>query len=109
MKRTPQLKRQRRKQAIRKRLAGTAEVPRVFVFRSNKYIYVGAADDTKHKVIMSQSAKKGVASAKKLGEAFGKALAGKKIKSVVFDRSGYKYHGQVAALAEGMRSAGINF
>ncbi len=104
-----QLKRERRKVAIRQRVHGSAEKPRVFVHRTNKYLYVGAANDDNHEVLCSAFDKKGVKNAKKLGEKFGKLLSKKDVKSVVFDRSGYKYHGQVKALADAIRESGINF
>ena len=100
-------KRMRRKASIRKNLSGTAEIPRVYVFRSNRYIYVSAADDTSHKVLGTKRAGKGVDKALQLGKDFGKWLKEQKIERVVYDRSGYKYHGQVKAIADGLREAGV--
>jgi large subunit ribosomal protein L18 len=110
-------KRNRRKAHIRKRILGTPERPRMTVFRSNKHMYVQAIDDSSGKTIASASSlekdltglKNSVENAAKLGEAFGKRLGDKNLKSVVFDRNGYKYHGIVKAIADGARKAGIEF
>ena len=108
-------KRQKRISKIRSKISGTASVPRVSVFRSNKYIYVQAIDDVKaHTIASSKKVAKDknmtkVDVAKKTGEAFGIQLKNLKIKNVVFDRAGFKYHGRVKALAEGIRSVGIKF
>jgi large subunit ribosomal protein L18 len=110
-------KRIRRKVHIRKRVLGTPECPRMSVFRSNKHMYVQAIDDATGTTIAAASnlekelgtLKNSVESAGKLGEAFGKRLSEKKLKSVVFDRNGYKYHGIVKAIADGARKAGIEF
>ena len=94
-------KRERRKVHIRKNLYGTAEKPRVFVFKSNRYFYAGIADDEKGIVIKSFMAKKKsddiIAMAKKFAKQAGK------YESVVFDRSGYKYHGLVQTFVEALR------
>jgi len=110
-------KRNKRKMHIRKRISGTEARPRVSVFRSNRHMYVQAIDDEHGRIIVSVSIlekeltglKNSVESAAKLGEAFGKRLNEKNLKSVVFDRNGYKYHGIVKAVAEGTRKAGIDF
>lgn len=102
-------RREKRRKHIRKSLHGTAEKPRIFVYKSNAYLYVGAADDDAQKVLMSSSTDKGLAKAEKLGEEFGKKLVKAKYETVVFDRSGYKYHGNVQAVADGMRKAGLKF
>lgn len=109
--------RQRRKLHIRKNLVGTASRPRVCVFRSNRYISVQAVDDERGGPIVglsefgikSKSETKPVERAQMLGEKFGEVLKKQKIKTIIFDRSGYKYHGRVKALAEGLRSSGIKF
>jgi len=113
------LKRERRKKRIRKRISGTGERPRVCVYKSNRYIYVQAVDDEKGEIITSLSSikyrqegkvnYKSVKIAKRLGEEFGKLLIKKGIKEIVFDRSGYPYHGRVKALAEGIRTQGVKF
>lgn len=96
-------------------MAGTTTRPRVTVFRSNKYTWVQAIDDTKAHVVASISAQqvkeaKGpkVEVAQKLGEELAELLTKKKVNQVVFDRSGYRYHGRVKAVAEGLRAKGIN-
>lgn len=111
--------RQRRKAAIRKRLSGTTQRPRLVVFRSLKNIYAQIIDDTKGITLVSMSTiakdvemEKGTKKTEqsfqiglKLGE---KALAAG-ITTVAFDRAGYKYHGRVKAVADGARKAGLAF
>ncbi len=97
---------------------GSADRPRLSVFRSNKYIYVQAIDDAARKTLISfsslQKARKDKATkmkktdqARLVGQEFAKLLLGKKIKTCVFDRSSYAYLGRVKALAEGLREGGI--
>ena len=110
-------KRNKRKVHIRKRILGSPERPRMTVFRSNKHMYIQAIDDSTGKTIVAVSSLEkelsgmvnSVENAAKLGEAFGKRLSEQKLKSVVFDRNGYKYHGIVKAIADGARKAGIDF
>ena len=110
-------KRLKRKIHIRKSVSGTAERPRMTVTRSNKNLYIQVIDDIDGKTLASistlekefASLKPVVADAEKLGEAMGKRLVDKNIKTVVFDRNGYLYHGVVKALADGARKAGIKF
>jgi large subunit ribosomal protein L18 len=110
-------KRLRRKVHIRKRLSGTAERPRMTVTKSNRRIGVQIIDDTKGHTLVSASTlekdlrniKATVAGAGQLGEIMGKRLLEKNIKTVVFDRNGYLYHGIVKALADGTRKAGVVF
>jgi large subunit ribosomal protein L18 len=110
-------KRLKRKVHIRKRISGTAERPRMTVTRSNRSISVQIIDDTKGHTLASASTlekdlrdiKANVAGAAQLGEAMGKRLLEKNIKTVVFDRNGYLYHGVIKALADGTRKAGIEF
>jgi large subunit ribosomal protein L18 len=108
----------RRKKRIRKKIRGTSNRPRLSVFRSNRHIYIQAIDDDKNVTLIASSdlklkkadlagTKKEIAS--KVGTLFGKALKAKKIKEVVFDRGGYKYHGRVKELADSIRSEGIIF
>jgi len=121
---TPKVRRRlRRKGAIRKRLSGTAERPRLAVFRSAKHIYAQAVDDTTGRILAASSdlesgvktsiesnedkAKK--ARARLVGEAIGKKLVGLKIEAVVFDRNGFMYHGRVKEVADGARAAGLKF
>jgi large subunit ribosomal protein L18 len=108
--------RARRKRRIRGRISGTAERPRVSVFRSNKAIYAQLVDDAAAKTIVAARSgevdaaglKKGEV-AKKVGELLAQRAKDKGIESVVFDRSGYLYHGRVKALAEGAREGGLAF
>lgn len=112
--------RERRKLRIRRKLSGTAERPRVTVFRSLKHIYAQAIDDVSGKTLAHMSTLtadvKGAISesdktdaAKKVGAALAKALLAKGVTQVVFDRNGYLYHGRVSALAEGAREGGLKF
>lgn len=106
------------KMRIRKTIIGTAETPRVSVFRSNKEIYAQIIDDSKGTTLLSASSREkdlaGVKGTKtQIATAVGKALAEKAVKagieSVTFDRNGYLYHGRVKALAEGAREGGLKF
>jgi len=110
----------RRKLRVRKKIKGTGERPRLSVYRSSHHLYAQIIDDTEHKTIVALSTlEKGFASekakltkietAKKLGAQLGKLAIDKGITKVVFDRSGYIYHGRVAALAEGARESGLVF
>ena len=112
--------RHKRHERIRNHLSGTAERPRLAVFRSNKYIYVQAIDDTKgHTLAAASSLDKDVAAglesksdteaAKAVGKAIAGKLADKGIKTVVYDRAGYVYHGKVQALADAAREGGLVF
>lgn len=110
-------KRLKRKIHIRKRVSGTAARPRMTVTRSNNNLYMQVIDDTSGRTLASistlekefASLKPTVADAGKLGEAMGRRLIDKDIKTVVFDRNGYLYHGVVKALADGARKAGVEF
>jgi len=110
-------KRLRRKVHIRKRISGTTERPRMTVTRSNKSLSVQIIDDSKGHTLACASTlekdlkkiKATVAGAAQLGEIMGKRLLEKNIKTVVFDRNGYLYHGIIKALADGTRKAGIEF
>ncbi len=110
--------RERRQAKIRNKIRGNAKKPRFNVFRSNKYIYVQAIDDVKGVTITSFSSlkldKKDLNKTKTeqailVGENFGKLLIKKGINTGVFDRSSYRYHGRVKALADGIRKAGVKF
>ena len=108
--------RARRKRRIRGRLNGTPERPRVSVFRSNKAIYAQLVDDAAAVTIAAaRSAEidgaglKKSEVAKKVGELLAQRAKDKGIERVVFDRSGYLYHGRVKALAEGAREGGLEF
>jgi large subunit ribosomal protein L18 len=110
-------KRFKRKVHIRKSISGTAERPRMTVFRSNRSLSIQIIDDTKGNTLASastlekelKSIKTTVAGGGQLGEVMGKRLLEKNIKTVVFDRNGYLYHGVVKAIADGARKAGIQF
>lgn len=110
-------RRKRIHRKIRKRIRGIKNCPRFGVFRSLKHIYAFLIDDENGKTIISVHEKeiKGASkmSKKEKVEAIGKLIAkkslAKKIEKVVFDRSGYKYHGQVKLLAESARKAGLKF
>ncbi len=110
-------RRDKRKAHIRKRVSGTFEKPRVSVFRSNLHLYAQVIDDTKGVTICNISGvekeyaalRNNVENAKKLGLELGKRMSSKNIKTCVFDRNGYKYHGIVKSFADGIREAGIEF
>jgi large subunit ribosomal protein L18 len=98
--------RKRRKMHIRKTLKGTGEVPRVFVFKSNKYFYVGLANDDDQKVLMSKMCNKKEKDIKTLAKDISKKL--KEYNKLVFDRSGYKYHGLIKIFVETLRENKVN-
>jgi large subunit ribosomal protein L18 len=100
-------RREKRKMHIRKKISGTADVPRVFVFKSNRYFYAGAANDDTSTVIMSKMSRKKAEDIKKMAKEFATSLKKKKIDKGVFDRSGYRYHGLVALFADELRNNGI--
>lgn len=98
------------------KIVGTASRPRVSVFRSNRQIYVQLVDDMKHVTLAEADSKSmgldcggNVEGAKKVGEALAEKAKALNIETVVFDRSGYVYHGRVEAVAEALRAAGLKF
>lgn len=112
--------RKRRKASIRKRMSGTAEVPRLTVYRSLNHIYAQVIDDESQCTLLSVSTlgkakvdsyagKKKKEKAELIGKKVAEACKEKGIASVIFDRNGYKYHGRVKALADGARSGGLKF
>jgi large subunit ribosomal protein L18 len=111
--------REKRHGSLRKRVAGTAERPRLAIFRSAKHIYAQVIDDDSKTTLAATSdqkfekADKGKedkkARAKKVGTEIAAKCKEKGIDKVVFDRAGYKYHGRVSALATGAREAGLKF
>ena len=110
------ISRVRRHLRVRKKLSGTSECPRLCLYRSNKNIEAQIVDDTKGVTLVSSSSmtlklKNGgnVDAAKAVGADIAKKALAAKIERVVFDRSGYIYHGRVAALAEAAREAGLKF
>lgn len=109
MTKTRENTRQRRKMHIRKKLHGVKERPRIFLFKSNKYIYLGVTNDDEGKVIFSLKGGKNTPEAIKLAKNFAKKLKTKKIEKVIFDRSGYKYTGVVKKIADTLREADIVF
>jgi len=107
-------KRIRLKKKIRTKVSGTSERPRLSVFRSNSYIYAQIIDDSKGITLASSSdldIKNGTKTERGIeaGKAIAKASIAKGIKSVVFDRNGFKYTGRIKALADAARSAGLEF
>ncbi len=109
-------RRTRRRTGIRKRLLGTADRPRLSVFRSNKHLYAQVIDDIDGRTLASASTlaaglEKGgtVEAAKQVGSAVAQTAKAAGITQVAFDRNGYRYHGRVAALAQGAREGGLQF
>ncbi len=118
MKAKKAIRRQKIRYRIRKKVAGTAERPRLAVFRSNKEIYAQLIDDVAGHTLCSASTfdKQGKAltgtksdKAKAVGKRIAEEAAAKGIQSVSFDRGGYLYHGRVKALADGAREGGLQF
>jgi large subunit ribosomal protein L18 len=114
--------REKRHRSLRKRIEGTAERPRLAIFRSSRHIYAQVINDLENKTLVGTSdlglegAEGGKSdeggkktAAKKVGAAIAKKCLEKGIDKVVFDRAGFKYHGRVSALAEGAREAGLKF
>jgi large subunit ribosomal protein L18 len=112
---TKTARRKRIQMRIRKKISGTADRPRISVFRSNTQIYAQIIDDTAGKTLASASSVELKAKGNKTEVAahVGKALAAKAkeagLTNVVFDRGGYLFHGRVKALADGAREGGLNF
>ena len=109
-----------RQERGRRKIKGTAERPRICVYKSLKALYVQVVDDEKGHTLLGLSTGAGelkdqldsatnLAAAEKLGEAVGTKLVEQGIKAAVFDRSGYKFHGAVKAIAEAARRAGVEF
>jgi len=114
MKNTKSQARAQRHNRIRAKIAGTAERPRLVVFRSLKFNYAQLIDDVKKITIASISdaeSKDGTKTekAKTVGIELAKKAKDLKIEACVFDRNGYKYHGRVKAIAEGAREGGLQF
>lgn len=109
-----------RHKRIRKKVFGTAERPRLSVFKSEKHIYAQIIDDTKGVTLVAASTTEKVlkenlkktwdiAAAKEVGKLVAERALAKGIKEIVFDRGGFKYHGRVKALADSAREAGLKF
>ena len=104
---------------IRKKMSGTADRPRLAVYRSNKQIYVQVVDDLNRVTLLSASSRekevadktgiKKTEQAKLVGKLLATKCKEKGIESVVFDRSGYKYHGRLKSLADAAREGGLKF
>ena len=112
--------REKRKARIRRKVEGTAERPRLTVYRSLKHIYAQVVDDgrgetiahagTTSKAMRAATQEDGkTEAAAKVGEAIARAAMAKGVTQVVFDRNGFDYHGRVAAVAEAARKAGLKF
>jgi large subunit ribosomal protein L18 len=112
--------REKRKARIRRKITGTADRPRLTVYKSLKHMYAQLVDDTTGKTLVSVSTTSKVlknevkeddktAAAKKVGEAIARAAKEKGIEAVVFDRNGFDYHGRVQAVASAAREAGLKF
>jgi large subunit ribosomal protein L18 len=108
----------KRKKRIRSRIEGSTEKPRLSVFRSNRHIYVQLVDDVKGHTLVAASSleeelkdKVGgtIEGAKTLGNLVAKRALAKNISQVVFDRSGYLYHGRIKAVADAAREGGLKF
>lgn len=120
MKNRKEIGRQKRKKRIRSRITGTVDRPRLNVFRSLKHIYAQAIVDTTGETLATASTLSpelrgnlkypgNVEAAKKVGDLIAKKCLEKGIQKVVFDRSGYLYHGRIKALAEAARTSGLSF
>jgi len=112
--------REKRKARIRRKVSGTADRPRLTVYKSLKHMYAQLVDDTAGKTLVSvgttsKNLKDEVkdddktAAAKKVGQALAKAAKDKGIEAVVFDRNGFDYHGRIQAVAAAARDAGLKF
>lgn len=109
---------QKRHQTIRVKLSGTAEAPRLAVYRSTKHIYAQLIDDVKGVTLASASSVDkdlklahggNIESAKAVGQSIAKKALKLGVKEAVFDRGGFLYHGRIAALADAAREAGLSF
>ena len=115
-KQSKNISRVRRHARVRAKISGTAEAPRLCLYRSNKNIEAQIIDDTKGVTLVSSSSMtlklengSNIEAAKAVGKDIAEKALAKKIKAVVFDRSGYIYHGRVKALAEAAREVGLKF
>ena len=113
---TPPAKRLRRRRRVRAKVHGSAERPRISVFRSNRGIFAQLIDDDDGRTVASVQwtesdlrSLKPMEQARKAGELLAQRAKAANVETAVFDRGGYRYHGRVKALAEGAREAGLNF
>ena len=116
VKKTKQFKRQMRHKRVRAKIRGTSEKPRFSVFKSNSHLYVQFINDSEGKTILAVSDKEIKTKGKtkqvlsyEIGKLAAKKAADKNISNVVFDRSGYKFHGIILELARGAREGGLKF
>ncbi len=108
------ISRTKNKVKIRRKINGSQDRPRFCVFRSGKHMYAQLVDDTTGTTLVAASslklgAKNNKEGSKAVGQEIAKKALEKNIKNVVFDRSGYLYHGRIQAIADGAREAGLNF
>ncbi|MCF7906841.1 50S ribosomal protein L18 [Patescibacteria group bacterium] len=94
---------------LRAKIKGKSDCPRLCVFKSNKYLYAQLIDDDQGQVLATASQEIGAKNATQVGKEIAQKALKKNIKKIVFDRSGYKYHGLIKALAEGARKEGLQF
>lgn len=117
MKSTRSAARDRRQKRVRRKIAGTAQRPRLTVYRSNKYIYAQVIDDVEGRTLAAASSHEpdlrgsslNVDVATRVGELVGQRAREAGVSEIVFDRAGYKFHGRVKALADAARDAGLEF
>ncbi|MFO8059308.1 MAG: 50S ribosomal protein L18 [Bacillota bacterium] len=111
-------RRGRRRMRVRKKVFGTPERPRVSVFRSSRHVYAQVIDDINGRTLAAASSidepvaaggETGVERARRVGQLLAERARDRGVTEIVFDRSGYKYHGQVKAVAEGAREKGLQF
>lgn len=109
-------RRERIKAGVRKKISGTTERPRLSVFRSNRGLYVQIIDDVKKVTVVSASTSElgeksrlNIEASKSVGKKLAERAIATGIESIVFDRNGYLYHGNIKALAEGAREGGLKF
>jgi large subunit ribosomal protein L18 len=110
--------RNRRHRRVRKKVRGTAARPRLSVFRSTRHVYAQVIDDSSGRTLASASTMEkdarggitaNVSAAKTVGQRLGERAKAAGVTTVVFDRGGFRYHGRVAAVADGARESGLEF
>ncbi|MGH8911792.1 MAG: 50S ribosomal protein L18 [Acidimicrobiia bacterium] len=117
MKGTRASARDRRRHRVRRKVSGSTARPRLAVYRSNRYIYAQIIDDIDGRTVVAASSQEAdmrgerltVETAAKVGSLVGQRAKDAGVSAVVFDRSGYKFHGRIKALAEAAREAGLEF
>lgn len=117
MRSTRSAARDRRQKRVRRKITGTAERPRLTVFRSNRYIYAQVIDDVGGRTLAAASSQEpdlrgsnlNVEVAARVGELVGRRAREAGVSGIVFDRAGYRFHGRVKALADAAREAGLEF